>query len=156
MNTLDRGVLYVGVPLAVILGAVGLYNLRDIRKVKTQATGPIEITAPAAGTCKVNTGYLEMPPIANVSVQWHSANGTYYVVFQKIQDPFGNGDVDIIPVPPDNAAHGKNLDPSAVTSCTSNQQCVYSYTISTKPDGSDSCLPGGVGTFGVIVKPPGT
>lgn len=158
MNMVDRAVLYAGVALAAVLGAVGISNLKDIHgslKVKAQLTGPIQISAPNLGSCMVDNGYVEIPPVANTSVQWYSAKNAYYVVFQKNQDPFGANAVDIIPVPADGAAHGKQLDPSAVTNCTTYQQCVYSYSISTKADGSDSCLAGGVGTFGVIVKPPG-
>jgi len=159
MNVLDRAVLYGGTLLALVLSAIGVScvkDTRDLSKATKQLAGPIQITAPNMGSCAVDNGYVEVPPVAQTSIQWYSAKNQYYVVFEKNQDPFGAGARDIIPVPADGAAHGKPLDPTAITDCTSYQQCVYSYTISTKADGSDSCLPGSVGTFGVVVKPPGT
>ena len=164
--------LYIGVPLAVILAAVGLSDLshvKDIEKklkdvenlnlqnIKSLASGlPIQIMSPAPGYCQVDGGYVEIPPVPKLAVQWYNTtNVDYYVIFQANQDPFGKGALDAIEVKPDGTPYGGTMDPTAVKDCTVNQQCVFSYTIGTKADGSNSCLPGSVGTYGVVVKPPG-
>lgn len=165
MNMLDRGVLYTGLSLTVILAAVGIFEIKEIKSpppdgVKGFMAGPIQITT-IAGRCNVQPASLVLSPnAAGIVVQWQQqppAVGAqdYTVVFQNNQSPFDNG-LYIIPVPKDGSVSPANtvVSKTAVSNCATYGACIYLYTV-TIPAGA-ACLNASPlpNPLGIVIKNP--
>jgi hypothetical protein len=96
MNTIDRTVLYIGLPLAVILAALGLFRPRNQPgEVHFAAVPPVNITIiNNAGTCSHQIAGVAAPNFIPVSsgaiITWAAPDSTQpiEVQFSQAASPF--------------------------------------------------------------------
>ena len=99
MNMLDRAVLYVGVLLTVILAAVGISHVGDLKETLKQEILNIEkakggggrldtmtydkgaIQISQDGNCSANPGAYYAVPANTTKLQWSTPDGPFKVTF---------------------------------------------------------------------------
>lgn len=160
MTAVDRGVLYGGILLTVVLSAVSVIDTGHTEKVvdglatrkivATYDTGPISITQKT--NCIATPGAYYAEASTNTQLQWGSPVGAYTVTFPAGEDPSnpGSGIDKSYAVPAGGYSQVITIAQTSLDACNNYGQCVYYYKIS--PPIGASCM-GGVGTFGIIVRP---
>ena len=169
MNTLDRGVVYIGVWLGVILAAIGVCSIKEIkskileREIKQDIrqeikallgkdlaaaaydSPPIYISS-SAGNCIADKGAYYANPVAGTTLSWHSRDNAYKVLFSTSQNLSNPGTAISIDVPAGGDSAPIAITQAAITACNNTTQCIFTYTIT-------GCTMGQVGSLGIIVRP---
>ena len=129
--------------------------MREMKLMTPFGGGPIPITLSGGGQCVATPGAAELDyPATNTALQWKSRTGNPYVVtFKAYQDPSDPNNPN--PTPISVLADGTpskaiSVVSDAQTACSSNQACVFEYTVT--PPAAGACM-GQIGSFGIIVKP---
>ena len=167
MNMLDRAVLYVGVPLAVILAAVGISSVKDIQsemlKIKTGGLGK-GLAAPAQTVnIEKQTGPVALNCYADLAwVPVTSGGDTFYWVNQMAMDvnitfttqALRDGQSNPVNSPvvlkaagaPGSTMGPYHVDPGTISMCQDGNadSCYLSYDIKV---GNNSCEDHGVNYF---------
>lgn len=168
MNMLDRGVLYIGVLLAVALAVVSIFSVGRIKEkvedilrrkpvnTTTFAGGPIPITNSTDNFCTATPGAVQLDyPATNTALQWRSRTGSPYTVrFKPFQDPSDphNANPNPIAVPGDGTpSNAISVNADVQHDCSTSQACVYEYTV---VPAAATCMDP-IGSFGIIINPGG-
>jgi hypothetical protein len=94
MNTLDRGVLYIGVPLAVLLAALSFANLKELTRQPYHPPGALNAVPISldynGGNCKQNgaTSTVDVPVGSYVTWTSTTVADSIDVKFPANQSPF--------------------------------------------------------------------